>query len=74
MEQINIYLTIALSAILGALFCILKRIDDRIDELEILVRAINDWVYHHNKLNKTLLKKAQELDYSPEPLKPEISD
>ncbi len=67
----------AILAVFIALVCVaimimIKVLDDKIIELYALINNLNDWVAHHNKLTKRLLKDLEATHYSN--IKPEVSD
>ena len=68
------YLIIMLAAIAFCIWTLLKRLDNRIDELQYLINTLNNWADHHNTLTKILLDNLNKLHNNCEAIKPEVSE
>ena len=68
----EIFLAFFLSFVCVALMILIKILDYKIIEISALINNLNDWVNHHNKHTKRLLKDLESSHYSH--FKPEVSD
>ena len=71
---IQIYLTIMLALVVFCLWTLIRRLDNRIDELQYLINTLNNWADHHNTLTKILLDNLNKLHNNCEAIKPEVSE
>ena len=71
---IQIYLIIMLALVVFCFWTLIRRLDNRIDELQYLINTLNNWADHHNTLTKILLDNLNKLHNNCEAIKPEVSE